>query len=113
MIFAGLNFKLRHASNRRAGNRVQRLLHAAVTLLCSDLIPCVSSSDELGRPDTLALVELVANLAGARRELARACEILARGVHLARVRVWVRVGVRVGVRAGVRVGVGVGVGVRG
>ena len=80
LSFAGFQYILRHASGRRAGNRVQaptRCCH----VLCSD--HDLTSSDELGRPDALALVELVANLAGARCELARACEILARGVHLA------------------------------
>ena len=59
-----------------------------------------SSSDELGRRDALALVELVANLAGARRKLTRAREILARGVVLARARVGVRLGVWLGARLG-------------
>ena len=63
----------------------------------------LSSSDELGRRDALALIELVANLAGARRKLTRACEILARGVRLARARVGVRLGARL--RPGVTVSV--------
>ena len=78
--------------------------------------PCgrrqTSSSDELGRRDALALVELVANLAGARRKLTRAREILARGVVLARARLGVRVGVRLGARLGRGVLRGVTVGVR-
>ena len=71
-----------------------------------------SSSDELGRRDALALVELVANLAGARRKLTRAREILARGVVLARARVGVRLGVWLGARLGRGVLRGVTVGVR-